>query len=72
MRQGAIDYLLKPLRPQALIDRTRAVLDRQEKERRKHDIQLKMEALQAELKTLESGEALPRRARRPLRQVNNS
>jgi DNA-binding response OmpR family regulator len=53
LRHGATDYLLKPLQPQALIDRTLAILAQQEKERRKHDIQAKMEALQTELRTLD-------------------
>jgi DNA-binding response OmpR family regulator len=54
VRHGATDYLLKPLQPQALIDRTQAILARQEKERRKREIQTHIEALQAELKILES------------------
>ena len=58
VREGAVDYLLKPLKPQALIDRTQAILALQEKERRKHDIQLQMEALQTELKALESDEVV--------------
>jgi two-component system OmpR family response regulator len=58
VRQGAVDYLLKPLKPQALIDRTQAILALQERERRKHDIQLQMEALQTELKGLESDDAV--------------
>jgi two-component system response regulator MtrA len=56
LRQGATDYLLKPLRPQALIDRTRAILDRQEKERHKREIQAQIDALQIKLKTLEGEE----------------
>ena len=58
VREGAVDYLLKPLKPQALIDRTQTILAAQEKERRKHDIQMQMEALQTELKGLDSGEAI--------------
>jgi DNA-binding response OmpR family regulator len=54
MRDGAIDYLLKPLKPQALIDRTQTLLARQEKERRKREIQIQIEALQLELKGLEN------------------
>ncbi len=56
VREGAVDYLLKPLKPQALIDRTQAILARQEKERRKHNIQVQMDALQDELKGLERDE----------------
>jgi DNA-binding response OmpR family regulator len=54
VREGAVDYLLKPLKPQALIDRTRSILALQEKERRKHDIQLQLDTLQSELKSLDN------------------
>jgi DNA-binding response OmpR family regulator len=54
LRHGAIDYLLKPLQPQALIDRTQAILARREKERRKREIQAQIKALQLELSKLES------------------
>lgn len=56
LRLGAVDYLLKPLHPQVLIERARATLLRQEKERRKREIQSQIQALQAELESLESGE----------------
>jgi DNA-binding response OmpR family regulator len=56
VREGAADYLLKPLKPQALIERTHSLLALQEKERRKHDIQLQLDALQTELKGLENDE----------------
>ncbi len=58
VRAGAVDYLLKPLKPQALIDRTNAILALQEKDRRKHDIQLQLDALQTELKGLDANEDL--------------
>jgi DNA-binding response OmpR family regulator len=54
LRFGATDYLLKPLQPQVLIERTRAILSRQENERRKREIQSQIRALQAELKSIES------------------
>ncbi len=54
LRQGATDYLLKPLQPRTLIERTKSILARREKELRRHVIQLQMEALQTELKTLET------------------
>lgn len=47
LRLGATDYLLKPLQPEILIERTRAILSRQEKERRKREIQSQIQALQA-------------------------
>ncbi len=53
LRQGAIDYLLKPLQPQALIERTQSILAVQEKERRKREVQAQIEVLQAELRKLE-------------------
>jgi len=54
LRLGATDYLLKPLQPQVLIERTRAILSHQEKERRKREIQSQIQALQAELRNIES------------------
>jgi DNA-binding response OmpR family regulator len=59
LRRGAIDYLLKPLKPELIIERTRAILSNQQKERRKREIAAQMEALQAELRSLEGGEADP-------------
>jgi DNA-binding response OmpR family regulator len=56
LRQGALDYLQKPLKPQLLIERTRSVLSNLERERRKKELQTQIEALQAELKDLENEE----------------
>jgi two-component system alkaline phosphatase synthesis response regulator PhoP len=56
LRHGAIDYLMKPLKPQALIARTQDILAWRQKERHKREIQLQIEALQAELSKLENGE----------------
>lgn len=53
LRRGATDYLLKPLKPQTVLDRTQAILVSKHKERRKREIQRQIEALQAELKSLE-------------------
>ena len=55
LRQGATDYLLKPLQPQKMIERTRNILAGRERERRKRAIQSQLEALQAELRSLEEG-----------------
>ncbi len=57
VRSGAIDYLLKPLKPQTVIDRTKAILTNKQKERRKREIQRQIETLQAELSTLEKESA---------------
>ncbi len=54
LRHGAVDYLMKPLQPQDVIERTQAILADQEKERRKREVQMQIEALQTELKILES------------------
>lgn len=55
VRSGATDYLLKPLKPQAVIDRANAILEKNRVERRKREIQRQIEALQAELNSLEKG-----------------
>jgi len=56
LRHGAIDYLLKPLKPETIIERTKTILTNQYKEKRKREISSEIEALQDELKTLEAGE----------------
>jgi two-component system alkaline phosphatase synthesis response regulator PhoP len=56
LRSGATDYLLKPLKPQAIIERAQTILANQKKENRKREIALQIEALQAELKNLETNE----------------
>ena len=53
LRRGASDYLLKPLRPQAVIDRTASILSEQQKKKRKHELLRQMDALQAEIHSLE-------------------
>lgn len=55
VRSGATDYLMKPLKPQTVIDRTNAILEKNQKERRKREIQRQIEALQNELNSLEKG-----------------
>ena len=54
LRRGATDYLLKPLKPQAVIDRTQAILANKQKERRKRELQRQIESLQTELMALDS------------------
>lgn len=56
LRHGAMDYLQKPLRPELLIERAKTALAKLELERRRREIQAQIEALQAELRSLESGE----------------
>jgi DNA-binding response OmpR family regulator len=53
LRQGATDYLMKPLKPQTLTERTQAILTRREKEKRKREIQAQIQALQSELRALD-------------------
>ncbi len=62
LRNGATDYLLKPLKPQAVIERAQSVLANQQKENRKREITLQIEALQAELKSLGNGVTGPLQA----------
>jgi len=59
LRNGATDYLLKPLKPQALIERAQSILASQQKENRKRQIMEHIEALQAELKSLTTGQTGP-------------
>jgi len=56
LRRGATDYLLKPLRPQAVIERTNSILGGQQKKKRRRELQRQMETLQAELQSLEQDE----------------
>jgi len=56
LRHGATDYLMKPLKPQTLIERTQNILAQRQKERRKREIQSQIEALQTELSKLETDE----------------
>ncbi len=57
LRAGATDYFLKPLQPQRLIDRTRRILTDRRTELRKREILSQVEALHAELRGLEDGQA---------------
>ena len=54
LRRGATDYLLKPLKPQAVIDRTQAILASKQEERHKRGLQRQIDALQLELHSIQS------------------
>jgi len=54
LRRGATDYLLKPLKPQAVIDRTQAILAGKQMERRKRELQRQIDSLKSELGILET------------------
>lgn len=56
LRRGATDYLLKPLKPEIIVERAKTILLRQQKEKRKQEIADEIEKLQNELKRLESDE----------------
>ena len=65
LRLGATDYLLKPLKPQTVIDRTQAILASKQEERRKRELQRRIDALQSELHSMpsskgEDGNSKPR------------
>jgi len=62
LRNGATDYLLKPLKPQDIIERAQSILAAQQKEKRKREIMQQIEALQEELKSLTSGQTGPLQA----------
>ncbi|MBI3166095.1 MAG: response regulator transcription factor [Anaerolineales bacterium] len=62
LRHGATDYLLKPIKPEIIIERARAILAKRQTEKRKREIALQIESLQNELKSLEAGEAAQRPA----------
>jgi two-component system, OmpR family, alkaline phosphatase synthesis response regulator PhoP len=56
LRHGATDYLLKPLRPETVIERTKAILANLQREKRMREIAQQIETLQNELKRLGNGE----------------
>ena len=58
LRRGATDYLLKPLKPEIIVERAKTILLNQQKEKRKREIAKEIEKLQNELKQLENGEEL--------------
>ncbi len=58
LRSGATDYLLKPLKPEAFIERTKTILSVQQKEQRRRAIQAQIDALQAELRNLSGDETV--------------
>jgi DNA-binding response OmpR family regulator len=57
LRSGATDYLLKPLKPEAIIERATNIITSQKKEKRKQEVIAQIETLQAELKNLNEGSA---------------
>jgi DNA-binding response OmpR family regulator len=56
LRSGASDYLLKPLKPADIIERTRVIFAKLEREHRKKELQGQIQALQNELRNLEAAE----------------
>lgn len=58
LRHGATDYLLKPLKPEIIIERTKTILLNKQKEKRKIEITQEITKLQNELKQLETSEAI--------------
>jgi len=54
LRRGATDYLLKPLKPETVIDRTQDLLASMQEERRKRELQRQIDALQIELHSIQS------------------
>lgn len=62
LRRGAIDYLMKPLKPEMFIERTRTVLYDQQKKRRRREILQQIEELQVELDALDGVETPDRKS----------
>lgn len=56
LRLGATDYLMKPLKPEAVIERSRGIISEQNKKKRRREILNQIDALQAELDALDAGE----------------
>src|SRR5690242_8636894 len=52
LRQGALDYLQKPLKPEIIIERAKTVLEKLERERRRKELLSQIETLQEELRDL--------------------
>lgn len=59
VREGAVDYMLKPLQPKAILERTQAILAKRELERRKHDLRAQIASLQSELRGIEADLPIP-------------
>jgi DNA-binding response OmpR family regulator len=57
LRSGAADYLLKPLKPDLLVEKTRVMLQAQRKEKRRREIQSEIERLRAELERIDEAES---------------
>lgn len=55
LRSGATDYLLKPLKPEAIIERAQTIIASRQKEKRKREIAEQIENLQNELRMLDEG-----------------
>ncbi len=53
LRRGAIDYLMKPLKPDTVIDRTHNIINEQNKKKRRREILQQMDTLQSELDALD-------------------
>ncbi len=61
LRLGATDYLMKPLKPEAVIDRSRSIISEQNKKKRRREILNQIDVLQAELDALDAGESPERK-----------
>jgi DNA-binding response OmpR family regulator len=57
LRSGATDYLMKPLKPETVIDRTRQIIDEQNKKKRRRAILQQIDELQTELDSLDAADA---------------
>lgn len=70
LRSGASDYLLKPLKPTDIIERTKAIFAKLEREHHKKELQGQIQALQNELRNLETAEKAEQGAAEPAPEVD--
>ena len=70
LRHGATDYLLKPIKPEIIIERTRSILLNRQLETRRREIQTQIEALQNELKEMDGGDTVNKPPTQPLNPIS--
>jgi DNA-binding response OmpR family regulator len=70
LRHGATDYLLKPIKPEIIIERARSILLNQQREKRKREIQNQIEALQNELREMDGGDTANKPPTQPLNPIS--
>src|SRR5512141_2078202 len=57
LRRGATDYLMKPLKPEVVIDRSRSIISEQNKKKRRRENLNQIDTIEAELDALDEGDS---------------